>query len=72
MERASAFLEAILKRAPKDYHAHQLPPVDDVYAERMVGLLESADAKHLPVLDYLIEIRCPLGAPGGSDWACGK
>ena len=55
-----AFLQAILKRAPKDYHAHQLPPVDDAYAERIVGLLKSADEKHLAVLDYLIEIRCPL------------
>ncbi|MGB7593718.1 MAG: SEC-C metal-binding domain-containing protein [Terriglobia bacterium] len=55
-----AFLQAILKRAPKDYHAHQLPPVDDAYAERIVGLLQSADEKHLAVLDYLIEIRSPL------------
>ncbi len=54
------FLQAILKRAPKDYHAHQLPPVDDGYAERIVALLKSADAKHLAVLDYLIEIRSPL------------
>jgi preprotein translocase subunit SecA len=56
-----AFLEAVLKRTPKDYHAHQLPSVDDVSAERVAGLLRSADPKHLAVLDYLIEIRCPLG-----------
>jgi preprotein translocase subunit SecA len=55
-----AFLQTILKRAPKDYHAHQLPPDDDVYAERIVGLLKSAEEKHLAILDYLIEIRCPL------------
>jgi len=55
-----AFLQAILKRAPKDYHAHQLPPVDDGYAERIVALLKSAEEKHLAVLDYLIEIRSPL------------
>jgi preprotein translocase subunit SecA len=55
-----AFLQAILKRAPKDYHAHQLPPVEDGYAERIVALLQSADEKHLAVLDYLIEIRSPL------------
>jgi preprotein translocase subunit SecA len=55
-----AFLQAILKRAPKDYHAHQLPPVDDGYAERIVELLKSAEEKHLAVLDYLIEIRSPL------------
>ncbi|MGO8736752.1 MAG: preprotein translocase subunit SecA [Terriglobia bacterium] len=55
-----AFLQAILKRAPEDYHAHQLPPVDDAYAERIVGLLQSADEKQLAVLDYLIEIRSPL------------
>jgi preprotein translocase subunit SecA len=53
------FLQAILKRAPKDYHTHQLPPVEDAYAERIVGLL-SSEEKRLPVLDYLIEIRCPL------------
>jgi preprotein translocase subunit SecA len=55
-----AFLQAILKRAPKDYHAHQLPPVDDGHAERIVQLLENAEEKHLAVLDYLIEIRSPL------------
>ena len=55
-----AFLQAILKRAPKDYHAHQLPSVDDASAERIVGLLKHTDEKYLPVLDYLIEIRCPL------------
>jgi len=55
-----AFLQAILKRAPQDYHAHQLPPLDDVYAERVAGLLKNGDPKHLGVLDYLIEIRCPL------------
>src|SRR5208283_2735191 len=55
-----AFLQAILKRAPKDYHAHQLPPVDDAYAERIVAFLKSADEKHLAALDYLIEIRSPL------------
>jgi preprotein translocase subunit SecA len=55
-----AFLQAILKRAPKDYHAHQLPPVDDGYADRIVELLQSAEEKHLVVLDYLIEIRSPL------------
>jgi preprotein translocase subunit SecA len=55
-----AFLQAILKRAPKDYHAHQLPPLDDAYAERIVALLKNAEEKHLAILDYLIEIRCPL------------
>ena len=30
----TAFLQAILKRAPKDYHAHLLPAVDDAAAER--------------------------------------
>jgi preprotein translocase subunit SecA len=55
-----AFLQAILKRAPKDYHAHQLPPIDDGYAERIVDLLQSVGEKQLAVLDYLIEIRSPL------------
>ena len=55
-----AFLEAILKRAPTDYHAHQLPPVDDGYAEGIVALLKNTEEKQLAVLDYLIETRSPL------------
>ncbi|MGA2074731.1 MAG: preprotein translocase subunit SecA [Terriglobia bacterium] len=57
----TAFLQAVLKRAPKDYHAHQLPSIDDASAERIATLFQHTDEKHLPVLDYLIEIRCPLG-----------
>jgi preprotein translocase subunit SecA len=56
-----AFLQAILKRAPKDYHAHQLPAVDEADAERIIRLLRSVDEKQLAVLDHLIEIRCPPG-----------
>ncbi len=56
----TAFLQAVLKRAPKDYHAHQLPSIDDASAERIATLFQHADEKHLPMLDYLIEIRCPL------------
>jgi preprotein translocase subunit SecA len=56
----TAFLQAILKRAPKDYHAHLLPAVDDASAERIAALFQHTEEKHLPVLDYLIEIRCPL------------
>ena len=55
-----AFLQAILRRTPKDYHAHQLPSVDDAAAERIVELFKYTGEKYLPVLDYLIEIRCPL------------
>jgi len=55
-----AFLQAILKRTPRDYHAHQLPPTDDADAGRIVELLKNTDGKYLPILDYLIEIRCPL------------
>jgi len=56
----SAFLQAVLKRAPSDYHAHQLPPVDDASAQRIAALFQHTEEKHLAVLDYLIEIRCPL------------
>ncbi|MGD0126255.1 MAG: preprotein translocase subunit SecA [Terriglobia bacterium] len=56
----TAFLQAVLKRAPKDYHAHLLPSIDDASAEGIATLFQHTDEKHLPVLDYLIEIRCPL------------
>jgi preprotein translocase subunit SecA len=56
----AAFLQAILKRAPKDYHAHRLPAVDDASAELIVGLFKHTEEKQIPVLDYLIEVRCPL------------
>jgi preprotein translocase subunit SecA len=54
----TAFLEAILKRAQQGYAMRQLPSADGAMAPRIVDLVSSADAKYVPVLDYLIEIHC--------------
>ena len=53
------FLEAVLKRAPRGYPYSELPPADESILPNLVALVNTTDAKHLPVLDYLIEIRCP-------------
>jgi preprotein translocase subunit SecA len=55
---AGAFLRAILKRAQQDYARHELPPVEDSVAPRLVELVKGVEEKHLPVVDYLIEIQC--------------
>jgi preprotein translocase subunit SecA len=55
------FLEAVLKRAPRGYPYSELPPADESILPNLVALVNTTDAKHLPVLDYLIEIRCPPG-----------
>ena len=55
----SGFLEAVLKRAPRGYPYSELPPADESILPNLVALVNTTDAKHLPVLDYLIEIRCP-------------
>jgi len=53
------FLEAVLKRALRGYPYSELPPADESILPDLVALVNKTDAKHLPVLDYLIEIRCP-------------
>jgi preprotein translocase subunit SecA len=54
-----AFLEAVLTRAPRGYPYGELPPADESILPDLVALANSPDGKYLPVLDYLIEIRCP-------------
>jgi len=54
-----AFLEAVLKRAPRGYPYNGLPPADESILPDLVALAHNTDAKCLPVLDYLIELRCP-------------
>jgi preprotein translocase subunit SecA len=53
------FLDAVLKRAPKGYPYNNLPPADESILSSFVALANNTDAKYLPVLDCLIELRCP-------------
>src|SRR5690242_941280 len=54
----TAFLEAILKRAEQGYAMRELPSLDVALAPRIVELVNSADAKYVSLLDYLIDIQC--------------
>jgi preprotein translocase subunit SecA len=56
-----AFLEALLRRAPRGYPYGEPPPAEESILPDLVALANNTDAKHLPVLDYLIEVRCPPG-----------
>jgi len=53
-----AFLEAVLKRAPRGYPYDGLPPADESILPALVALANDTDERCLPVLDYLIEHRC--------------
>ncbi len=53
------FLEALLKRAPSGYPYAAQPPADESILPDLVALAKNTDEKQLPLLDYLIEIRCP-------------
>jgi preprotein translocase subunit SecA len=53
----AAFLEAALKRAPRGYPYSDTPLVDEAILPNLLDLVNNTDAKHLTVLDYLIEIR---------------
>jgi preprotein translocase subunit SecA len=53
------FLEAVLKRAPRGYPYNGLPPADESILPDLIALANKTDAKYLPVLDCLIELRCP-------------
>src|SRR5579862_4372847 len=54
----TAFLEAIMKRAEQGYAMRELPSLDVAMAPRILDLVNTADAKFVPLLDYLIEIQC--------------
>jgi preprotein translocase subunit SecA len=53
-----AFLEAVLKRAPQGYPYGRLPPLEESVAPQLAALVNGADGRILPLLDYLVEIRC--------------
>jgi preprotein translocase subunit SecA len=53
-----AFLEAVLKRAPRGYPYNGLPDADESILPDLLALANNTDPKCLPVLDYLIEHRC--------------
>jgi preprotein translocase subunit SecA len=53
-----AFLEAVLKRAPRGYPYNGLPSTDESLLGNLVALANNTDEKVLPVLDALIEMRC--------------
>ncbi len=55
-----AFLEAVLKRAPRDYPYNGLPPADESVLSDLLSLANNTDPKCLPVLDCLIRMRCRL------------
>jgi preprotein translocase subunit SecA len=52
------FLQAILKRAEQGYAMRALPELDEAVAPRIIDLVNSAEAKFVPLLDYLIDIHC--------------
>jgi preprotein translocase subunit SecA len=53
------FLAAVLKKGRPNY-AHRPPPApEEAFAGPLVALAQGVEEKHLPVLDYLIEIGCP-------------
>jgi len=58
----TAFLEAILKRAHETYAKRGLPSPEAAMAPQIVELANGGgNEKHVPILDYLIEIQCSPG-----------
>ena len=53
-----AFLEAVLKRAPRGYPYDGLPPADESILPDLIALANNTDAKYIPIMDYLVEHRC--------------
>ena len=55
-----AFLQALLKQGRADYFGTRPQVSDDgnSLAHSLAALVESADEKTLPVLDYLVEVKC--------------
>jgi preprotein translocase subunit SecA len=52
------FLQAILKHAEQGYAMRALPDLDEAVAPRIIDLVNSAESKFVPLLDYLIDIHC--------------
>jgi preprotein translocase subunit SecA len=53
------FLDAVLKRSPRGYPYNVLPPADESILSNLVALAKDTEEKYLPILDCLIELRCP-------------
>ncbi len=53
------FLRALVKHAPRGYpYGEELRPANEAVVQPLVEFLHGVDEKTLPLLDYLIEIRC--------------
>jgi len=56
------FLRALGKHAPRGYpYSEELPHANEAVVQPLVEFLQGVDEKTLPLLDYLIEIRCKIG-----------
>ena len=53
-----AFIQAVLKRAPRGYPYDGLPATDESLLPALVALAQNTDEKVVPLLDALIELRC--------------
>jgi len=56
--KRSEFLQAVLKEGHQTYARRELPPADETLVAPIVELVKSTEEKHLPVVDYLLEIQC--------------
>ncbi len=52
-----AFIQAVLKRAPRGYPYDGLPATDESLLPALVTLVRSTEEKFVPLLDALIELR---------------
>jgi len=53
-----AFLDAVQKRAPKGYPYDGVPAADEAVLSDLIALANGTEGKYLPILDYLIYLRC--------------
>ncbi len=54
----SEFLRALLKHAPEGYPYAGVPEADGEIVPAILELASNTTEQHLPVLDYLVEVRC--------------
>jgi preprotein translocase subunit SecA len=52
------FLQALLRQAEENYARKALPEAEESLVAPIITLIQSADEKQLPVLDYLLAIQC--------------
>jgi len=55
------FLQALLRQAEENYARKALPEAEESLVAPIITLIQSADEKQLPVLDYLLAIQCRPG-----------